>query len=241
MIRIPAMATLVLAMLCAPTAACDEVPAKGKDVSRVLNPRPKHIVRIEGRVPKSLEIAFGAEYWTHTEDRACYPHPLYQWGFGPNTHRDAIEVKRKKNGRFTAELVVDKYLPGPCNWALRKVDAAVVAVGKPDEDVQLAAGVIGTYYYYDGKSDASGCDITDERARRSDKDDCPILQNALDTPVLVPCKVEPYDKNFPKVPEGFYCAVLTKARYKETHRLKPGQKRVLIDFYDLDNEPDPTE
>ena len=242
MIRIPAMATLVLAMLCAPTAACDEVPAKDKDVSRVLNPRPKHIVRIEGRVPKSLDIVLVADYSTGTSDRACYPHPLYQWGLGPNTHRDRIDVKRK-NGRYIGELVVDRYLPGPCNWRLDKVDVGVLAVDRPEASLQAVGEVIETYYYHEGKSDASGCNITDEQAQYWDREKCPTRQNSLDVPVIVPCKVKAPNQAFPTSKGGFYCPAgsATKASFKEVHRLKPGQKRVLIDFYDLDNEPDPTE
>ena len=217
---------------CTPPAGL--APPQAKDVTRVLNKKPKHVVRIEGRVPDSLEIALGAFYVTNTKDMTCFTHPGARWGQGPNYHRELIDVSRK-NGRYQATFTVDKYLPGACNWILAQVNAVVAKVGEPGEEPVVVERVIHTYYFYHDESDASGCDVS---PRSGDHSECPVEANALATPVIIPCKVASYASNRPP---KFDCPALTKANYKVSHRIKPGQKHVQINFYDLDNEPDPTQ
>ena len=217
---------------CTPPAGI--APSGAKDVTRSLNKAPKHVVRIEGRVPDSLQIELDAFYVTDTKDMSCFSHPGAKWGVGPNYHREPIEVSRK-NGRYQATLTVDKYLPGACNWILAQVNAIVGKVGEPGEEAEVVEKVISTFAFNRYQTDASGCDVSPSSM---DEYRCPIKTNSLSTPVIIPCKVESFaSKTLP----SFYCPTLTKADYKIGHRIKPGQKRVQIDFYDLDKEPDPTQ
>lgn len=221
---------------CAPPA--DIVQSGAKDVARILNKKPKHVIRIEGRVPDSLQIELDAFYVTDTKDMTCFSHPGARFGQGPNYHTEPVELSRK-NGRYEATLTVDKYLPGACNWILAQVNAVVGKVGEPGEEAEVVERVIHTYYFYHDESDSSGCSV---RPRSGDHRECPAEANSLSAPVIVPCKVQSYDA-FPNSPPSFYCPVTssTKSKFKRSHRIKPGQDRVQIDFYDLDKEADPTE
>ena len=217
---------------CAPPA--DIVRSGAKDVARILNKKPKHVVRIEGRVPDSLQIELDAFYVTETKDMTCFTHPGARWGQGPNYHTEPVELSRM-NGRYQATLTVDKYLPGPCNWILAQVNAIVGKVGEPSEEAEVVEKVISTFTFNRYQADASGCDVNPDSM---DAYRCPIETNSLNTPVVIPCKVESFpNKTLP----SFYCPTLTKENYKVSHRIKAGQKRVQIDFYDLDKEADPTE
>lgn len=210
----------------------------GKDITRVLNKKPKHVVQLDGRVPNSLQVRLFALYVTDTKDMSCFTHPGAKWGIAPNYHTEPLELSRA-NGRYKATLVVDKYLPGACNWTLAQVNADVGRTGKPDEEAKGVGQIIHAYYFYHDESDSSGCDVN---ARSGDHRKCPVEENALNTPVIIPCKVQSYDKNFPNTPSGFFCpdTSATKSAFKSSHRIKPGQTHVQIDFYDLDNEADPT-
>lgn len=234
-----AAATIALAPSLAGCASPTDITQLGdaKDIARSLNKNPKHVVLIEGRAPDSLKAELFAFYVTDTKDMTCFSHPGAQWGQGPNYHTEPLKLSRA-NGRYKATLVVDKYLPGACNWSLAQVNAVVGRVGKPDEKAVGVGQVIHAYYFYHDQSDSSGCDIN---PRSGDHRRCPTKENSLNTPVVVPCKVQSYDKNFPNTPSSFYCpdTSATKSEFKLSHRIKPGQTHVQIDFYDLDNEVDP--
>lgn len=233
-----AAALMLAPSLAGCTSPAGIAPAQAKDVARVLNKKPKHVVRIEGRVPDSLEITLGAFYVTDTKDMTCFNHPGARLGQGPNYHRELIEVSRK-HGRYQATLTVDKYLPGACNWILAQVDAVVVKAGEPGEEPVVVERVIHTYNFYHEGADASGCDVN---PRSGDHRECPVEANSLSAPVVVPCKVQSYD-NFPNSSPSFYCPATasTKSKFKRSHRIKSGQDRVQIDFYDLDKEAALTE
>ena len=232
---------IAAALMLAPSLAGCTSPAglaqpQAKDVTQVLNKKPKHVVRIEGRVPDSLQIEFDAFYLTNTKDMACFTQPGARLGQGPNYRAEPVEVSRK-NGRYQATFTVDKYLPGPCNWILMKVNAVIGKTGQPIEEAEVVERVIHTYNFYHEGSDASGCDTN---PRSMDEGRCPERENSLNTPVVVPCKVQSFE-NFPDTPPSFFCRALTRAEYKISHRIKRGQKIVQINFYDLDKESDPTE
>ena len=221
----------------APPAQGKQAPSEAKDMTRVLNKNPKHVVRIEGRVPDSLEIVLGAAYLTDSKDTACFTQPGALSGLGPNYQIDVLDITRSKE-RYTAEFVVDKYLPGPCNWILWRVNAGVRQADKPDEEMDVVEQVIQARSFYHDEYDASGCSLN---PRSGDHRRCPTKANSLSTPVIIPCKVVAYGSK----PPNFFCPALTKgdskADYKVSHRITPEQKLVRIDFYDLDQEPDPTE
>lgn len=229
-------------MLAPPLAGCTP-PAgiaqpQAKDVTRVLNKQPKHVIRIEGRVPDSLQVEFDAVYYTDTKDMACFNHPSARSVPGPNHLAEPIELSRK-NGRYQATFTIDKYQPGPCNWTLAKINAVVGKTGEPAEEAEVVEQVIRTYYFYHDESDASGCSVN---PRSGDHRRCPVEANSLSAPVIIPCKVQSYE-SFPSSLPSFYCPATssTKSKFKRSHRIKPGQDRVQIDFYDLDEEADPTE
>lgn len=222
----------------APPAQGKQAPSEAKDMTRVLNKNPKHIVRIEGRVPDSLEIVLDAAYIADSKDSACFKLPEALTAPGLSYQVDELDIARSK-GRYTAQLVIDKYLPGPCNWILWRVNAGIRQADKPDEEMDVVEQVIQARSFYHDEYDASGCSLS---PRSGDHRRCPTEQNSLDTPVIVPCKVQSY-KSFPDTPPSFFCPATssTKADFKRVHRVKRGQKVVVIDFYDLDQERDPTE
>lgn len=204
-----------------------------KAIARAENPQPEHIVEIDGRLPPSLGIVLFAQYWTDTEDRSCFVMPQAEWGQGPNYFREQLTIERQAD-RYQARVIVDKFLPGQCNWALKSVDANIVRT-KSRNDVGSVEDLISTYLYRGG-SDSSGCDGTGY-------DDCPEEENALAAPVVVPCKTADSNgkKNGDRASrQSLFCNALTKRSYKEGHRLRPEHKKVQIDFYDLEIDPDPT-
>lgn len=203
-----------------------------KAITRVVNPQPKHIVEIEGRLPPSLEVVLFAQYWTDTEDRSCFVMPQAEWGQGPNYLREPLAIERK-NDRYQVRLAVDKYLPGQCNWMLRSVDANIAKKAR-EGDIEAVEGLISTYLY-GSNADSSGCDGTGH-------DDCPGEENSLAMPVVVPCKVADFsdaNRGTKDRSSSLFCNVLTARPYKEGHRLRPGQGKVQIDFYDLEVDADP--
>lgn len=222
----------------APPAQGKQAPSEAKDMTRVLNKNPKHIVRIEGRVPDSLEIVLDAAYIADSEDDACFRLPEALTVPGLSYQVDELDIARSK-GRYTAQLVIDKYLPGPCNWILWRVNAGIRQADKPDEEMDVVEQVIQARSFYHDEYDASGCSLS---PRSGDHRRCPTEQNSLDTPVIVPCKVQSF-KNFPDSVPRFMCPAIvsTKNDFKRVHRIERGQKVVVIDFYDLDKERDPTE
>lgn len=230
------LAAAMLAMIptlagCASSADVSR-PSDTKDIARALKNKPEHVVQLEGRVPDSLQIELVALYVTDTKNMACFRHPGAKWGQGPNYHSEPISLART-SGRYEGKLIVDKYLPGACNWSLAQVNAVVKNIDSPD-DPEVVEHVIHAHYFYHDESDASGCDVS---PRSGDHRKCPVEENSLGTPVVVPCKVTSYSSDAqPK----FDCPALTTANYKMSHRIKSGQKLIQIDFYDLDREPDPT-
>ena len=229
-----AAALLLTPSLAGCTSPASVAQPQAKDVTQVLNKKPKHVVRIEGRVPDSLQIEFDAFFLTDTKDMACFSQPGARLGQGPNYRAEPVEVSRK-NGRYQATFTVDKYLPGACNWILMQVNAVIGKTGEPAEEAEVVERVIHTYNFYHEGSDASGCD---QSPWSMDEAHCPVKANSFNTPVVIPCKVASYASNRPP---KFDCPALTKANYKVSHRIKRGQKHVQINFYDLDSEPDLTQ
>lgn len=206
------------------------------DIAPAINPRPIHVLQLSGRIPKSLTTKLFVNYLTDAKDPSCFSHPAAKWGGGPNYRQEILDVTRQGES-FQAQVAIDKYLPGVCNWRFQSVGAAVVKDGNASDETVVEDLVSG--YLYGAKADAQGCDGTGQ-------DDCPQKQNALDAPVIVPCVKFLYDKPMPGIKQDtvprLFCASESsvKGAYKESHRLRSGQKTVRVDFYDLESEADPT-
>lgn len=220
---------------CQPRDSNADMP-RNAHIAPAINPNPTHIVQISGRIPKSLSAKLFVNYLTDAKDPSCFSHPAAQRGGGPNYRQEMLDLIRQGDS-FQAQVMIDKYLPGVCNWRFQSVGAAIVKDGNAGDET-VVEDIVSSYLYA-AKADAQGCDGTG-------MDDCPQKQNALGVPVIVPCVKFLYDKPMPGMKQDtvprLFCASesMVKGPYKEGHRLRPGQKTIRVDFYDLESEADPT-
>lgn len=93
------------------------------------NPFPKHIVTIHGAVSKSLNIKLSAYYITTNPSPACQSTPTYTAGaiegaIFPSQVSVPLTISRSGN-KFSAQFIVDYFLPGLCEWRFSDVSAEV--------------------------------------------------------------------------------------------------------------------
>lgn len=210
-----------------------------------LNPHPQHVVRIVGRAPASLDIELNVNYAITSQDPACTPSLLQQWGaagIGDYSRYETLKLGRKGE-RYQASVVVDKYLPGPCAWRF----------------VRLSGGArlkSGGPMAYSGDTLVTGLSFYDPAYRNqcSGKSDaaCEREGNDGDRPVVVPCAMFLYDKSLPGAEPGttippdteatFMCGArgLVRNNFKRKHLLDPAARQIAIDFYDVKRDGDPT-
>ncbi len=135
----------------APGTGPDEPTEAAQEPRPLLNPNPKQIVRIYGRLPEHLGFSLGAMYSATTEDRACEKNPGSSIGIGPlRSVTEPLEI-RHDGDRFEATLVVDKYLPGPCGWKYVYSDGAVWRVANPRDTSFATFGLMVDIPLIDGR------------------------------------------------------------------------------------------
>lgn len=210
-----------------------------------LNPNPQHIIRIVGRLPASLEIDLSASYAITNKDEACTPSVAQQWGAaGIGSYFRSEDLNIVRNGdRYETKFVVDRYLPGQCQWRFTKIGGGA---RRKDGDRKWAYAsnpvITGLSFYDPGLENY--CVSEDKRS------ECEIERNSRDIPVIVPCRMfmrtikQPPPAPPPDGKQSLSCGGNTPVKdylHKKTHQLVSSTGQVRIDFYDLDVEADPTE
>jgi len=206
-----------------------------------LNPDPKQVVRITGRIPPSLEIRMSASYSidnihtrtgpAHTEvvDEAC--RPTLKFGMipmDPGEYSRSEELKIERNGdRYETRFVVDRYLAGRCGWQFDGIGASVAKDRNYSQIVTLPRQVALNSPYAEG-----GWPCPHAWAST-----CPAVSNPDPTPVIVRCEMYA-SKESGKRP-SLMCQGYEKIAYKKTHYVTPQTKEMAVDFYDVALEPDP--
>lgn len=201
----------------------------------VINPKPKQVVKLHGRVPPSLRFEYRVWYtMADVKAEGCRPRDA-TGGFlpflGDFTRVETILPRYAGDGRYEAELVVDKYLPGPCGWAFSELKATIVKdgrVGDPLYTSRITSPIVNNNT--DGQFEVYCTEFDHHR--------CPFRQNSDPTPVLLLCEVT--SSSFQGRSDFLACANhYPGARYKETHLLDAKTTQVALDFYDLNLEPSP--
>lgn len=230
---------VVIWLLIMPTlAACQSseplgrivTPSEAHPSDPPLNPKPKHIIRLYGRAPETLDFRFRKMMVSTSQDGDCWNHAGFWEGGGEKGW--GYDLYPVRNGEhWEADFVVDRYLPGRCEW---KINASLAIIVSPTEATQWddrsrahatkMLTVIGDARLWDEtapqcKPGMHNCDEA-RRARR---------QNADDTiPVQVNCRIQPLEERiFDTI---FFCNEF--ADYKDLHYVKDHTRRIRIDLYD---------
>jgi hypothetical protein len=139
------------------------------------------------------------------------------------------------NGRFESSFSPDLFLPGDCDWRFVTLGAEVSPKDQPDKGYRVE-NLIKAILPQE-RPDAAGCVATPEGT-------CPLDNNWLPTPVLVPCGLyQPTGEGSlgrPEIAPFFFCRSETNGPYKATHRQKGNEQKIEINFIDLRTEADPT-
>jgi hypothetical protein len=201
----------------------------------VINPHPKHLVRIVGRIPKSLEIEFGSGYAISDSKKnipGCWPTVEQQWGsMGIDKFSRGEDLKIIRDGeRFEANFMVDKYLPGDCGWGFYAVGVTVAKDGRRDEKATVDTDPIRVNPVYENENQglcSSDYDVS-----------CPNVSNSDPTPVIIRCYMfTPKDE--PDRTPSILCGGYEHFGFKRTHYVTPETRKIQINFYDLELEADP--
>jgi hypothetical protein len=211
------------------------VAADASSRDAILNTKPKQVVKLHGRVPPSLRFEFRVWYtMTDVKAEGCRPRDA-TGGFlpmlGDFTRVEALAPRYMEGNRYEAELVVDKYLPGPCGWAFEEIKAVIVKderVGDPLYTIETTTAVVSNNTH--GKFEA----YCDEFSQRS----CDFRQNSDPTSVLLLCEIT--SSPWQGKPDFLACSDhYPGVGYKETHFLDAATSQIVLDFHDLNLEPSP--
>lgn len=224
-----------LSLLLPAIASCQQAPPGPE-----LNPDPKHIVRISGRIPASLEVSMSVSYtmgdaYTRTYPPGATPPDNYEackprmtlGGLVPLDSDDYSRGQRldiRRNGEYyETRFVADKYLPGECGWKFRGVGASVVKDGEEGElSGLIARGHLGAKEPYCKPNSELGC---------------ATLKNSDATPVIVQCEI--FTSDDPEKEPWLTCRGYEKFAYKQTHIVTDDTRSFVVNFYDLAVDQDP--
>ncbi|WP_024890779.1 hypothetical protein [Luteimonas huabeiensis] len=226
-------------------AACQSAPAgrlqlpPPQSSDPPLNPNPTDVIRVYGRAPESLEFWLQIAFQARSSDSDCIiEKPFWEGGGQKGWGYDIHPVREGE--RWHADIVADRYLPGHCQW---DIDAGATMIVRPtgSERVVLVAPLGDLRAYETPPDDAWRCT---ERHRHFDCNEEARRQQfeaSMDPaiPVQILCKRNPPEgRRFGELP--FVCnEPRLRNGAKVVHRLRPGQREVRIDLYDLDRETPP--
>ncbi|MBD9367291.1 hypothetical protein [Xanthomonas sp. XNM01] len=205
-------------------------PAQVLPTDPPLNPDPKHVIRLYGRAPASLDFRFRVVFTTTNQEGDCWNHAGFWDGGGALGW--AYEFHPVRNGdAWEADFVVDRYLPGECGW---DISASAHIIVQPKE-----AGDASAFVREMDAVVADGRDF-DERAPRcrSEYPRCSesrmrILSNAdPDVPVQVRCRRLSLGQRIGN--SSFRCNHMPQ--HKTMHWIISGTESVRIDIYDIEIE-----
>lgn len=213
----------------------DSLPPLDPNDAPAKNPEAKPPVRLSGKLSGGMHVKLYAIYSAFAPSHECRRlSPSGKPTRLPGQYQLDLKVA-EANGRFESSFSPDLFLPGDCDWRFVTLGARVSPSGKPGYDHQTESLIEAIHPKE--KADASGCVSSPEGA-------CPLNNNWLQTPVLVPCGMyiptNEGSQGRPKLEPFFYCRARTKGPYKVTHRLKGDETKIEIDFIDLRSQPDPT-
>lgn len=115
------------------------IPGGAKPTDPPLNPRPRHIVRLHGRAPESLDFRFRVSFLSTVREGDCWNHADFWEGGGERAFGyDIYPVRRGEH--WEADFVVDRHLPGRCGW---DIDAGVTVFVKPADVGWTTPGLLG--------------------------------------------------------------------------------------------------
>lgn len=228
-----ALMTLPLLAACQSTEFVGRVvtPSKVQPSDPQLNPDPRHVVRLHGRAPETLDFRFRVMFVSTNPEGDCWNHAGFWEGGGEKGW--GYDFYPVRNGeQWEADLVVDRYLPGRCGWDID--GSTMIMVGPLDarEGDMLGAGTRLVV--------ADGIDLDDEAPRcaprhpRCSEERSRLLSNSDDgIPVQVRCmRVAPEERRPGRT--YFFCDRFPE--HKMVHILKGNTRRIRIDLYDLDYE-----
>lgn len=78
---------------------------------------------------------------------------------------------------------------------------------------------------------------TDQNCNYAWASNCPAVRNSEPTPVIVRCEM--YSSNPSERPPSLICQGYEKIAYKKTHYITPQTNTIEVNFYDLEQDPDP--
>jgi hypothetical protein len=200
----------------------------------ILNPTPKQVVKLHGRVPPSLRFEFWVRYsMDDVKSEGCRPRDT-TGGFlpmlGDFTRVETLAPRYLEGNRYETELVVDKYLPGPCGWAFDEIKAVVVKDGRVGDRLYTTET---TSPVVDNNTDGK----FEVHCTQFDHHSCAFRQNADSGPVMVLCEM--FQSIRANRSPSLYCSEQYGSRYKQTHLLNHDTRGITIDFYDLAQETSP--
>lgn len=233
--RLALVALLALPLL----AACQSTEPLGRIVlpeqvnpwDPPLNPDPKHVVRLHGRAPATLDFLLSIGFMSTNQEGDCYKHLGFWEGGGAKGW--TYELHPVRNGEeWVADLVLDRYLPGRCEWNIKaNVMLMVTPLHVREGD---SARAVSRFVVADTRKLDENAPRCEARNPRCTEQYSRLLSNSDDSiPVQVRCTRDGRDVRGP----GERVIICDRfPEHKITHDLRPHTKSVRIDLYDLDYE-----
>lgn len=215
---------LLLCLLLPLIAGCRTKEGDTPELAPRLNPHPKQMVRIFGRIPASLEVELIA---TYSIGDVCEPKSPLTMLRNIEEYTRVEKLNFKRDGdRFEARFMVDKYLPGACEWGFGGVGTWVVKDGNQQDVETFEPAVVEI----DSGNKLAQCS-------NFELEYCSEAMNSDPSPAIVRCEIFMLDE-MDKQP-GLLCQGTEKRVYKRTHLVTPRTREVEVNFYDLALDEDP--
>ncbi len=100
------------------------------------NSSPSQVIKISGTIPAGMEVGFEATWAASEKSNNCkyYENKYLRFEGAPTVFHivEPLKVARDKNN-YQTEVIVDRFLPGVCNWRLEHV-MYVVSRGTQEPD-----------------------------------------------------------------------------------------------------------
>ncbi len=215
---------LLLCLLLPLIVGCRTKEGDAPELAPLLNPHPKQMVRIFGRIPASLEVELAATYGIGDVCEPKSPLTILR-NIDKYSREDKLNIKRKGDW-FEARFVVDKYLPGACEWGFGGVGTWVVKDGDRQDVETFEPAVV---------ENDSGNKLP--QCSNFEREYCSEAMNSDPSQTIVRCGIFMLDET-DKHP-GLLCQGTEKRVYKRTHLVTPQTREVEVNFYDLALDKDP--
>ncbi|MGY1458726.1 MULTISPECIES: hypothetical protein [unclassified Luteimonas] len=238
--RCHAVLVVLLALLLLP--ACQSTEPLGRIIlpnqvnpwDPPVNPDPRHVVRLHGRAPATLDFLFSIGFMTTNQEGDCYKHLGFWEGGGAKGWE--YELHPVRNGdEWVADWVVDRYLPGRCGWNIK--GNAMLMVTPLEVREGDSAGPVMRLVVADARALDENAPRCEPRNPRCTEERSRLLANTDDAiPVQVRCTRDGGKVRGP----GERVIICDRfPEHKITHGLKAHTQKIRIDLYDLDHEEVP--